>query len=100
MDRWVLASACSRGQVRPLVSAERVTVFQVVDAQGKDVMDATGNWRMFQIVEDGQHEGERGTVFTLHELTGRPLHWNWNRVILAEDGREVRRAEVSGNDSG
>ena len=70
---------------------DSVTILQVVDEQGRAVFDEAGNWRQFQIIEDGEHEGARGSVFDLHELTGRPLHWIYGRVAVAETGEVVRR---------
>jgi len=73
-----------------------VTILQVLDKRGRAVLGGPGNWRQFQIIQDGEHEGARGDVFTLHRLTGKPLHWRYGLVVVAETGEVVRR-EVAGN---
>ena len=76
------------------MSEDRVTILQVVDERGRAVFDEVGNWRLFQIIEDGDHEGTRGSVFDLHALTGRPLHWIYGRVVVAETGEQIKREEI------
>jgi len=70
---------------------ETVTILQVVDKRGRAVFDGAGNWRQFQIVQDGEHEEARGDVFTLYRLTGKALHWRYGLVVVAETGEVVRR---------
>ena len=70
-----------------------VTILQVVDRDGRAVFDQAGNWRLFQVVQDGVHEGARGNVFDLHKRTERPLHWRYGLVVMAETGEVVRRDE-------
>ena len=76
---------------------QSVTVLQVVDERGRAVFNETGNWRLFQIVQDGEHEGARGDVFTLHELTGKVLHWRYGLVVLVNTGEVVRREAAGKN---
>ena len=78
------------------MSEDRVTILQVVDERGRAVFAEAGNWRQFQIIQDGEHEGARGDGFALHELTGKALHWIYGRVVVAGTG-EVMRREAAGN---
>ena len=73
------------------MTGQSVTVLQVVDERGRAVLDGAGSWRQFQIVQDGEHEGARGDVFTLYRLTGKALHWRYGLVVVAGTGEMVRR---------
>ncbi len=76
---------------------QSVTVLQVVDERGRAVFNETGSWRQFQIVQDGEHEGARGDVFTLRALTGKALHWRYGLVVVAETGEVVKREAAGKN---
>lgn len=71
-----------------------MTILQVVDAEGKRVLDENGR-QVFQVGEDGRHTGARGNVFDLRKLTGRALHWRYGLVAIVETGEVVRRDEMA-----
>ena len=79
------------------MTGQSVTVLQVVDERGRAVLDGAGSWRQFQIVQDGEHEGARGDVFTLRALTGKALHWRYGLVVVAETGEVVKREAAGKN---
>lgn len=79
-----------------MTDIDRVAILEVVDASGRRVLDGTG-MQQFQVFEDGAFTGERGDVWALNELCGRPLHWRYGLVVEAETGEVMRREAVAGN---